>query len=220
MINNQIKQNILNSYKTQEETISKNIKMDLIVKGKKAVVGEVREWSGKKYKKQGNGKWVEISDKGKTRKEHEDLLVRFRESVDAQGVSDAMANRNMGIALEHEKHRDSLSNKEFDDEDLEDDSDNRRLEKIKSQVKGLREGGKLDDDGEERLNSLLKEFKEITGKELDSGFKNGDMVEVKSFTGSPTVGKIVRKLPHGTKYEVAFEGGGGGNYEPHEINKK
>ena len=37
---------------------------DLIQKGKAAVTGEIREWGGKKYKKQANGKWLEVSEQG------------------------------------------------------------------------------------------------------------------------------------------------------------
>ena len=44
---------------------------EVLQKGKSAMIGEIREWQGKKYKKQSNGKWVEVSEQGMTRKEHE-----------------------------------------------------------------------------------------------------------------------------------------------------
>jgi hypothetical protein len=41
---------------------------DLIEKGKKAEIGEIREWGGKRFRKQANGKWLEVSEHGMTKK--------------------------------------------------------------------------------------------------------------------------------------------------------
>jgi len=43
-----------------------------IEKGQKANIGEIHTWGGKKYKKQANGKWMEVSEHGKTKEEHSD----------------------------------------------------------------------------------------------------------------------------------------------------
>lgn len=44
---------------------------ETLEKGKSAQIGEIREWSGKRYKKQANGKWLEVSKYGLTKEEHQ-----------------------------------------------------------------------------------------------------------------------------------------------------
>jgi len=58
----QIAKNISEMYYTPEEIISKNIEVDLILKGKRAVVGEIREFGGKKYQKQSDKTWKPVKE--------------------------------------------------------------------------------------------------------------------------------------------------------------
>jgi len=52
----------MNLFEINKARIAKNIQESYIdlEKGKKANIGEIREWNGKKFQKQANGKWEEI----------------------------------------------------------------------------------------------------------------------------------------------------------------
>jgi hypothetical protein len=54
---NQIKRNLQDSFLNEEELLSKSIETDLLMKGKKANLGEIREWNGKKMQKTVSG-WI------------------------------------------------------------------------------------------------------------------------------------------------------------------
>lgn len=57
-----IKENILGSFMSEAETLSKAIETDfLLEKGKKANIGEIREWRGKKFQKQADG-WKPVKE--------------------------------------------------------------------------------------------------------------------------------------------------------------
>lgn len=58
---NNIRKNIQESYLSEEEVISKAIEVDEIMKGKKANLGEVRTWGGKKYQKTTSG-WKHMGE--------------------------------------------------------------------------------------------------------------------------------------------------------------
>jgi hypothetical protein len=62
---NVIRRNILEGYYTEDDIVSKSIEVDCIAKGSKANIGEIREWSGKKYQKQANGQWKEVVEGSK-----------------------------------------------------------------------------------------------------------------------------------------------------------
>lgn len=80
-------------------------------KGKKGNIGEIRDWGGKKYKKQGNGKWMEVSEShGKTSKEHREEAEKI---IDNGGFAAG--------AEGHIKHAEKLSDKEHDESELEED---------------------------------------------------------------------------------------------------
>lgn len=71
-----------------EDLFNKAIgELDLL-KGGKAGVGEIREWGGKKYKKQPNGKWLEVSHShGLTNEHHSSDDVEKAEKLDG-GLAD------------------------------------------------------------------------------------------------------------------------------------
>jgi hypothetical protein len=98
-----------------------------IMKGKAAMIGEVRVWNGKKFKKQANGKWVEVSEKGMTKKEHEEKKLKEisaeinRARLKSRGRQSDMDKINL---LKEQKDKVSskykhLSDKEYDDSDFE-----------------------------------------------------------------------------------------------------
>lgn len=101
-------------------------------------VGSIHEHNGKKYKKQANGKWLEVDEQGMTKKEHEDKsipnynidrvkltsiymklpLYRRKDKTLEQFISDS---KNIPT-LENKKHAEQaskLSDKEYDDTDFE-----------------------------------------------------------------------------------------------------
>lgn len=99
------KANILNSFYTDEE-IQKG--------GKAALVGEIRNWNGKNYKKQLNGKWIEVSEHGMSKKDSEKELERIRFN-DSKGHSSMSEQAGMGKL---HANISKLSDKEHSDEDL------------------------------------------------------------------------------------------------------
>ena len=79
-----------------------------IEKGKAAQIGEIRVWQGKKMKKQANGKWVEVSDKGMTKEQH---------SKKTDELS-SKAGEQIGYAF-HSKQASKLSDKEYDESEID-----------------------------------------------------------------------------------------------------
>jgi hypothetical protein len=127
---------ITKSENGEDETITKGIYRDTalnrklgrvgtefgsqIEKSRAATIGEIREWSGRKYKKQANGKWVEVSEHGMTKKEHH---TKAKEADDA--ITHRVGGSDEATMAAHdsrrEKHLDisnKLSDKEYSDEEV------------------------------------------------------------------------------------------------------
>lgn len=86
---------------------------DEIEKGKKAEYGEIREWNGKKMKKQPNGKWVEVSTFGKTKKEHEETSKQtLPQDMKKEGWD------QKGFSKLHKEESSKLSDKEYEDHEV------------------------------------------------------------------------------------------------------
>jgi len=92
--------------KANIEAIEKSVSDDF-QKGKAANIGEIRTWSGKKYKKQTNGKWVEVSEHGMTKEEHS---KKVNELASKKGEEIGYAH--------HSKQSSKLSDKEHSDEEV------------------------------------------------------------------------------------------------------
>jgi hypothetical protein len=75
--------------------------------GKPASIGEIREWGGKKFKKQPNGKWVEVSEHGMTKKQLEYIIKTSHTGGDESKFNE----RDNAIASK-------LSDKEYDESEL------------------------------------------------------------------------------------------------------
>jgi hypothetical protein len=94
-------------------------------------VGSIHEHNGKKYKKQSNGKWVEVSEHGMTKEEHAKEL-----SLSGDRRIDRRTNRNIKVreaqlasASEHYKQFLKLSDKEYDDTDFEEKEERQTYKK-------------------------------------------------------------------------------------------
>lgn len=89
---------------------------DILQKGKAANIGEVREWSGKKFRKQANGNWVEVSGSHEMSKEE-----HWQEAGEARG-SGTMSSHSKSIFKrkenEHTEQASKLSDKEHSDEEV------------------------------------------------------------------------------------------------------
>jgi hypothetical protein len=93
----------------------------VIEKSAKGMVGEIREWSGKKYKKQANGKWMQVSDKGLTKREHIKITEDLKSEAKNPKGSEFKYNSTHPAWKEAETHyniADKLSNKQHSDEEV------------------------------------------------------------------------------------------------------
>lgn len=83
---------------------------EVIEKGHAANIGEVHTWNGKQYKKQPNGKWLEVSEShGMTKKQHE---------VEARSSSNSYSNEGYFASEKHKDSANKLSDKEHTDEEV------------------------------------------------------------------------------------------------------
>lgn len=116
------KQRILATYgvtpiqKSEEDSLEKG--------GKQGMVGEIREWDGKKFKKQSNGKWLEVSEHGMTKKEHGKIVDHTAKewSKTQKNIFTARTENAKKLANDNAKHRENfekLSDKEYDDSNFE-----------------------------------------------------------------------------------------------------
>jgi len=87
-------------------------------KGAKANIGEIREWRGGRFKKQANGKWVEVSDKGKTKSEHLEESDRAWRNLGPYVPKDKYAKYEKRMN-EHWSQYEKLSDKEYADDEME-----------------------------------------------------------------------------------------------------
>ena len=95
--------------KAQQEHIQKSFGSDIgkswvndLIKAKAANIGDIHIWNGKRYKKQPNGKWLEVSESHEmTKKEHSDKGLH---SGDESWAHTLRANK--------------LSDKEYSDEEV------------------------------------------------------------------------------------------------------
>lgn len=86
--------------------------------GKPAVAGEIRTWGGKKYKKQLNGKWLEVSEYGLTKKEHEGEIKNLQKTEENKGNEISDRRRAQDEQEKQHKASSKLSDKEHSDEEV------------------------------------------------------------------------------------------------------
>jgi hypothetical protein len=80
----------------------------------KVNIGEIHDWNGKKFEKQANGKWKEVSEHGKTKEQHRGMSDVDRTLFNAgNNVGD-----NFSRVKEHQDLSDKLSDKEHTDEEV------------------------------------------------------------------------------------------------------
>ena len=114
--------------KAQQEHIQKSFGSDIgkskindLIKSKTANIGEIHTWNGKKFKKQTNGKWLEVSESGKTKKEHEAQIESTKREMNS--IGDKFGGKtNLGswrnAIKNNENHAKKLSDKEHSDEEV------------------------------------------------------------------------------------------------------
>lgn len=176
--------------KSQKELVTKSIYSDfdedkfvieLLEKaGKNAVIGEVRTWGGKKYKKQSNGKWMQVSEShGMTKKEHEARVPFHHAKTLGKVNNQKMADEQDKHFEEEEKHKTAaskLSDKEYDESELSGEKkheyskgDEVVVGKYKMTVLGYTEDGKMKVRNKQGENFTLstKQTEEVGRKETD-----------------------------------------------------
>lgn len=86
---------------------------------------EIKEFGGKRYKKQYNGKWVEVSEHGMTKKEHKNLLISLnkdKQEYRKKQLNSISASRSLDSTIgkinDHKNAASKLSDKEYDEEEL------------------------------------------------------------------------------------------------------
>lgn len=122
---------------------------------------EIKEVNGKRYKKQSNGKWVEVSELGMTKNEHENISDEFWHAfeLNTRFVPNPGSKSKLKLqsqleanAIEHSDLAKLLSNKEYTDEELNNLTENISLTKSK-------------------LKQLIREaIDEIEDENLEEGF--------------------------------------------------
>ena len=161
------KQRILACYGIQKSEVN-----DIEKGGKHGMVGEIREWNGKKFKKQSNGKWLEISEShGLTHKEHLEKIDSLEKQLPASS-KDGGERKFMEVRNEQDKHweaKKKLSDKEHDDshfqekEDKKESSSTKNIDSIKEKVFEWLGSGQ----GRNVPTGKVKELvKDLTTKEL------------------------------------------------------
>jgi hypothetical protein len=184
--------------KAQQEHIQKSLGTD-IEKAQKANVGEIRTWDGKRYMKQPNGKWLQISKHGFTHKEH----------VVAAYFADKKGNKKEVDA--HVFHANSVSSKEYTDKDFESD-----IEKGKSFPIGtIHNGYKKVEEGKWRKVSEHGKTKEEHEIDAKRELKNIDYYDKQA--------KFNLQKPHREMFKLHSEAASkldDKEYSDEEVNKK
>lgn len=152
--------------------------LDVIEKSKSAVTGEIREWSGKKYKKQPNGKWLEVSEHGMIKTEHEEIAdqkkkeameegdrYRKEQGNKYRGFSGGTSARGSSLFAMHRAHKEvasKLSDKEHSDEGVGlSEKTREKLEKEIEKLKYNDQYGKSSIEEHVRLMNAKKELSEL-----------------------------------------------------------
>lgn len=166
---------------------------DILEKGKSAMVGEIREWSGKKYKKQANGKWLEVSEYGMTKKEH--LESKRRANVSAEtAFREARRSDLDKYEKEQDKHREAIS--KLSDEEVD----------IDVKETGHKETDKVDDVQFKKNVKMSEEWDSLYKKdkrELIQIFRS--KVRVNNLSEREPKGEIVNAIMSERYYKQAWD---------------
>ena len=85
---------------------------------KKEDLGSIHEYNGKKYKKQANGKWLEVSEHGMTKKEHEQEIKYHQKVEENKGNEVSDRRKAQDEQDKHHKLASKLSDKEYTDDEV------------------------------------------------------------------------------------------------------
>lgn len=174
-----------NIQKSQPEDINPFDKFEEdIQKGKPAAIGETRVWNGKKVKKIAEGKWVEISSEGKSRKEHEfeSNKANVEEHSSNASKKDIETGRLKRIEERHKEQASKLSDKEYTDEEIENSNADNKREELYELGKMIIDkspytASELREDYEhDKINTKLDNKSYIKGWLSARGLSNGHLV--------------------------------------------
>lgn len=98
---------------------------------------ETIEKDGKKYKLQSNGKYLEVSEQGMTKKEHLEMAEQHYENINKLLEADKVdeADKEQGRNVIHKTRASKLSSKEFTKEELKEEKDKAKDGKREDNVK-------------------------------------------------------------------------------------
>lgn len=109
---------ILSCYSETSKSLILKAQENDIEKGGSAMIGETRSWSGKNYKKQANGKWLEISGDNKTKKEHEEAAKQHQDYYQSHDSDKPSTQASMNQHFRHKEIAAGLSDKEHSDKEV------------------------------------------------------------------------------------------------------
>lgn len=145
-------------HKSNEENINKALGLySDLVKAKPASVGEIRQWGNKKYKKQPNGKWIEVSEHGMTKKEHEFESDLHDEKSKDSGFNSKHQEESKDKSGYHKNVASKLSYKEYDESELSGGDKGKEKNYMESMKDDL-------DKFEKEYNSIINKPKDENGK--------------------------------------------------------
>lgn len=96
-----------NLFEINKKRLAKNLQASYIQKGKKANIGEIREWQGKKYQKQADGKWKEYKSNLPELGGNFAINFDFLENGNLRGV---LVKKQDGFYLKTEKGESKINN--------------------------------------------------------------------------------------------------------------
>ena len=129
--------------------------------GKKGILGEIREHNGKKFKKVGEGKWLEVSEHGMSKKEH--LEEKRKAKISSETAFREARRKDLDkYDSEQDKHHYSaskLSDKDHSDEEVGVKGE-KKNEGLSEQAKSERKTKLSVAEDKEERNTIKKEYKE------------------------------------------------------------
>jgi hypothetical protein len=143
-------------------------------------------WGGKKYKKQSNGKWLEVSEHGLSKKEHNEKSKLHKENSESQQHS-YVKEAQRKESVKHSNSASKLSDKEYSDEEVGlTDKGNQTLNK---------NGHKLEDIVRQEVGDYTDDqIKSITDQFEEAGLTDRDFkIRSNNLSNPEAVGDAVRR---------------------------
>jgi hypothetical protein len=197
----------LGSFKYELNTIEKSSHT-------KAMIGDERTWDGKRYKKQVNGKWLQVSDAGMTKREHYDKAIEESNNSTLQSKSKEERDVHNEKSNNHFSSGSKLSPKEHSDEEVGLESGNEMKRNTVVKIPNLSSGG----SHEGIIHSVDKDGKYAQVRTTTGDLVNTEISKIKLHENPDSViSKLKSKKYAGQKegesYYSEYEGSNGGDPE-------